>query len=429
MDTRRITAAAGATAGGVLASAFIAAGLATAAPDVTVGDGSFTIDGLTYTPDGPATYLETTLSYPPYYQSAIAGQEWDVTDATGYHLGSFGNQDGDLPTTLTDWYGITTTQFTVGGAPADWEAGDIASALRDLGVSDANFLAGDVELVAQFLAHDPDIDFSTLTGTQLADALANFPLQWVDSGDLAELLRPFHMYNADAFAAVLGDAGVTDSNFTGATLQQVGSLFELNNQFDPTDVAHGAITPNQISTLLDAHGIGLAGGLTAAQLATDLNHGTFVDDDTIAALLSSYGFTDASFVGGSLSDVVAKLSDAFQPIDVANGYITDDQVAAALGTIGFNMSITHDSIAELLNGLDFSNLPAEGTTYAITHLMSGLGGDWYNVYEMVPGLGSADPIVTDTLVTPLGDMDMTWMVNLFGWDPLLDAGSMLGGDV
>src|SRR5690625_2964881 len=57
------------------------------------------------------------------------------------------------------------------------------------------------------------------------------------------------------------------------------------------------------------------------------------------------------------------------------------------------------------DGVDASQLPPTGTVYDVLNL----GGGFYNVYVATPDAGDTDGTVTDTLVTPFGNMDLSAM--------------------
>lgn len=442
MNTRRITTSVGITAGGALAAAFFSAVAAADPADVSVGGGSFTIDGLTYTPEGSHILSTGTFSYPPYADSEVQQQLWNITDASGYKLFDAGVYGGGgynpvIPsTTVTDWFGTTTTQFSIADSAA-LEPNEIASALSATGLSNLNFSGASLPTIGQYLLSQ-NVDLGTITGAQLTSDLP-FPTSDVTAADLAGALGPYAFYNNGAYGSVLTAAGITDSDFTHST--DLGNLTQWLT-YQPTlpgDIASGNLTAitADVNNALSGVGITLptgTGAITAADIAADLKAGSFVDASTVSSVLSGLGLTDSSFAGGKLSDVVTALTtgtNALTPTEITSG-VTGAEMTAALGSIGFTdfssgTTTVADSIAATLNGVDLSNIPTDGTTYAVTNL-GNLFGEWYNVYSVVPGLAGADPTITDTLVTPWGNFDESWLVGLTGWDPLMDASGVLGGD-
>jgi hypothetical protein len=95
-------------------------------------------------------------------------------------------------------------------------------------------------------------------------------------------------------------------------------------------------------------------------------------------------------------------------IDALKG--TDIGSALGIGFSGFNpdnvadgITFTPDAAATAVGGLDVSDLPATGTVYSVTDFGSGFA----NVYVAIPNDdGTAAASITDTLVTPWGNLDI-----------------------
>jgi hypothetical protein len=124
--------------------------------------------------------------------------------------------------------------------------------------------------------------------------------------------------------------------------------------------------------------------------------------DVQAALTNSD--LDFSGAGINVSDL-ANILDSATQITFGSGDITSNDVLFALLGSGITLpsSITDADIADVLNGIDLSGLPDAGTVYSITNLGSG----YANVYEAVPNAdGTAASSITDTLVTPFGNLDV-----------------------
>jgi hypothetical protein len=84
---------------------------------------------------------------------------------------------------------------------------------------------------------------------------------------------------------------------------------------------------------------------------------------------------------------------------------TDVQTSNVLGIDTTEFTI--DS-ADPASGQHAADLPDTGTTYSVTDL--GFLGI-HNVYEAVPGADGGDPTITDILVTPLGNIDLSTPFN------------------
>jgi hypothetical protein len=83
---------------------------------------------------------------------------------------------------------------------------------------------------------------------------------------------------------------------------------------------------------------------------------------------------------------------------------TDVQTSNVLGIDTTEFTIDY---ADPADGHDAADLPDTGTTYSVTDLGLGI----HNVYEAVPGADGEDPTITDTLVTPLGNIDLSTPFN------------------
>lgn len=76
--------------------------------------------------------------------------------------------------------------------------------------------------------------------------------------------------------------------------------------------------------------------------------------------------------------------------------------------------------------MDTADLPAIGSVYDVLNF----GGGFANVYTAIPGLDDAGGTVTDILVTPLGNVDLSALFGGFDASSLLDPGdAFLGLDI
>ncbi|WP_125079677.1 MULTISPECIES: hypothetical protein [unclassified Mycobacterium] len=72
------------------------------------------------------------------------------------------------------------------------------------------------------------------------------------------------------------------------------------------------------------------------------------------------------------------------------------------------------------------DLPAIGSVYDVLNF----GGGFVNVYTAIPGLEGAEGTVTDILVTPLGNVDLSALFEGFDASALMDPGAaFLGLDI
>ena len=130
------------------------------------------------------------------------------------------------------------------------------------------------------------------------------------------------------------------------------------------------ITENALASALAGSGLTFNGDITAQNVINALGHTPIAGD---------LGITDPIYSNTGF----------FNPADVAPG-------------ITFNPS----DVATVLNSLNTADLPSLGTVYSVTDFGSGFD----NVYEAIPNAtGTAATSIQDTLVTPLGNIDLSTM--------------------
>lgn len=162
--------------------------------------------------------------------------------------------------------------------------------------------------------------------------------------------------------------------------------------------------------------------------------GGSIDADAIADALREAGISDSDF---GEDQNVDSLADALAGDDLNfDGDITGDDVVGALqGTevaddfdieldegdspeFSSDIDFTKGDVADALNTLsgdggsadgDAADLPADGTEFSFTDF--GLGIE--NVYEAVPASDGGSAEITDTLVTPFGNLDLSPVFHFF----------------
>src|ERR1700728_4067826 len=358
MHNRLILAGLAAT-GGLLATAFLQTAVAVA----DAGADAFTIGGFTFDPqlaaggEGFEPVAQLTTS-PPLLElgggtalgEPLATQDFNVYDPTsGTELGSIeGNE------TIASLFGLTSTEFTV--ASVDPSAGGTDANLPTVGsVYDVFNLGNGYENVYTAIPGGTVTDtLVTPTGDVNLDSLFSF--------NAADPLNP-----GDAFTGldVSGISGAADAFSIGG--------FTLDPQ-------------------LAAGGEGFD---TVAPLAT------------VAPLLE--------IGGGSLGDPANGGDDlATQSFDVYSGsgstateigsITTGEDVTNLLGFTNTQLVVTGATAAD---GGSASDLPTVGSVYDAFNL----GNGYENVYTAIPGATAGSDTVTDTLVTPFGNVNLD---SLFG---------------
>jgi hypothetical protein len=364
MHNRLILAGLAAT-GGLLTTAFLQ--VAVAAAD-TAGVDAFTIGDYTFDPQLAAggegfDQVATLTSSPPLLELGggtalglpLASQDFNVYDPTGgTELGSIqGNE------TILSLFGLTNAEFTVAsGTPAD---GATAALPTDGSVYDVFNLGNGYENV-YVATPDVTVDGVTTPGT------------------------------------------VTDTFVTPSGNTDLSSLFDFNaaNPLNPGD----AFTGLDVSGITGAPDAFSIGGLTLDPISAAGGEGF----DTIAPLATAAPLLEIG--GGSLGDPADGVDDlASQSFDVYSG---SGSSATEIGTINTGVDVTNllgltntQLVVTAVTPADAgvtTGLPSVGSVYDAMNL----GNGYENVYTATPG---ADGTVTDTLVTPYGNINLD---SLFG---------------
>jgi hypothetical protein len=379
MHNRLILAGLAAT-GGLLTTAFLQTAVAVA----DAGADAFTIGGYTFDPQlaaggegfDPVYQLSTS---PPLLElgggtalgTALATQDFNVYSPDGTtELGSIqGNE------TILSLFGLTNAEFTVAsGTPAD---GATTALPTDGSVYDVFNLGNGYENV-YVATPDVTVDGITTPGT------------------------------------------VTDTFVTPSGNTDLSSLFDFNaaNPLNPGD----AFTGLDVSGITGAPDAFSIGGLTLDPISAAGTEGF----DTVAPLATAAPFLEIG--GSSLGDPANSANDlATQSFDVYSG---TGSSATEIGTINTGVDVTNllgltntqlvvtdvtPADADITTGL-----PAVGSVYDALNL----GNGYENVYTALPG---ADGTVTDTLVTPYGNINLNSLFDSINVANPLNPGDALTG--
>ncbi|MGB3894276.1 hypothetical protein [Mycolicibacter sinensis] len=374
------------------------------AGDSSIGDDAFSIGGFTFNPfgtaeDGTVTngftpvsslaaippllnlgggQLVISSSFPNVQPTPFAPQDFAVYSGTGSSATEIGTAHTAVD--VTNLLGMTNTQFVVQSVTA--ADGVEASQLPALGsVYDAFNLGGGW---ANIYIATPDVvaEDGTVTHGTVHDTL----------------VTPFGNMSLDALFAGFNAANPLDPGdaFTGL---QVGDssygedAFSLGGYvFDPftgtgDNMADGF---RAIPALFGAAPLLSLGGATVA-IGAGVNPINFAPQD-----FTIYGGTDDADLGTIKASVnVANL------LGMANTEFTVQGVTAA-------------------DGVEDALLPVKGTVYDVLNL----GGGWQNIYIATPG---EDGTITDTLVTPFGNIDLSSLFGIFNAANPLDPGDAFTG--
>jgi hypothetical protein len=226
---------------------------------------------------------------------------------------------------------------------------------------------------------------------------------------------PFTTDGTEGFDPLTQGTGVPPFFETGSVS---GQQFEIFSAASSSGTG-GSTAPDatEIQAVLSGDNVSTAdfsGNTTLSDVATALANGTGTDvfggnvteAQVTAALGSNISFADGSTV--SAADIAADLNNATA---ISSGtelgtITTNENVTSLFGTTDTGFTITSVDPAE---GVDASQLPAEGTVYNVADF-NGLAE---NVYIDIPGTGGAADTVKDVLITPFGNFDLSSLVQAF----------------
>src|SRR5271163_623905 len=385
---RRLMLAGLAATGGLLTTAFLQAAAAVADVSATGADaftiGDFTFDPFTVGSTGADVEgffpVDPTSISPPLLDLAggdVLGilplgtpspQDFEVfSPSTGADLGSIQANE-----TATNLLGLTNAEFTIQSVtPA---TGDTTSQLPTVGsVYDVFNLGNGIENVYTDIANPNDTEVFGPNGTALSPA---GPDTITDT-----LVTPNGDVNLDSLFGNIDAAAPLQPGdaFTGL---QVGDISGAPDAF-----SIGGVTLDPISAATGAEGFDPVPELTTAPPLLDiggLSQGNPVVDDGVNDF-ALQNFDVFSGSGSSATDVGSIMTGE----DVTNLLgLTNTQLTV------FGTTPTGDGTA--------SELPTVGSVLDAFNLGNGIE----NVYTAIPGTAGAADTVTDTLVTPMGNVNL-----------------------
>ena len=397
---RRLMLAGLAATGGLLTTAFLQAAVAVA--DISAdGADAFTIGGFTFDPftvgttgadvEGftPAAPLS---SGPPLLTigggdllggSPLASQDFEVFDpSTGADLGSIDTTD-----TVTNLLGLTNTAFTVESVtPADGGSGDLPTVGS---VYDVFNLGNGYENVY----------------TDIANPNATL----VNGPDGFVLTTPSPDTITDTLVTPNGDVNLDSlfGNIDGAAALQPGDAFTGLEAGDSSIGADaftiGGVTLDPMSAL-GGEGFDPVPYLVSAPPLLDIGGGniSFLSDTALASQ------TFDVFTGSGSSATGVGTITAGEDVTNLLG-LTNTQLVVASATP------TGDGTA--------ADLPTVGSVYDAFNL----GNGYENVYTDIPGTAGGSDTVTDTLVTPMGNVNLDSLFGSIDAAAPLNAGDAFTG--
>lgn len=348
--------------------------------DSNLSNNAFTLDGTTFDPGSDGITVAQPISVANF--APLINLEAGALNITGggpaetqaeqnFEVYNNGTDDGSIQTFL--WYsnllGFNNTEFTVAGVTPNGDATDLPAVGTVYSVTD---LGSGYENVYVAAPAAGGTGSSTITDT-LVTPFGNFNLP--TTFDAASPMDPAAPLGA--LAATSSAADLSDNAFTiGATT------------FDPG--ADGFSTDNTYSLF------------------------------SIAPLLE---ITGANALG--ISFITQSGVEAYDSSGVSLGTVDlGENMSNILGIDTTQFTVSNADAASGLTAAQAAELPTDGTVYSITDLGSG----WTNVYEAIPDSdGTAASSITDTLITPFGNVDLSSLFSMFDGVAPLDAGDVVSG--
>ncbi|MGB3332407.1 MAG: hypothetical protein WBA79_06330 [Mycobacterium sp.] len=383
----RLIAAGLATGGGLLTAAFLQAAVAVAGPSDDVvapsatGADAFTIGGYTFDPFNDATGAEGFSLVHPLTGSAplltlgggnpggllpTAPQNFEVYGADGTSLGSINSS-----VVVTNLAGFTNTEFTV-------------------------------------------TDVTAVSGGSAADLPT--------SGSVYDVFN-FGGGFANIYVATPGEDGtVTDTFVTPWGSMDLSSVFAGINAADPLQPgdAFAALQAGASGGGDDAFAIG---GLTLDPFLIDVD-GNPTGEEGFTPIAALGGAGPFLTIGGASLGDPSHQGQGLAPQDF-NVYSGTGEDATQIGTIKTAVDVTNllgmtNAQLVVTDGSDTGDgLPTAGTVYDAFNF----GGGFTNVYVATPGENGT---ITDTLVTPFGSMDLSWLFSGMAGGISMDPGAAFG---
>jgi hypothetical protein len=311
----------------------------------------------------------SSLGSPDTATDDLATQSFDVYSGSG----SSATEIGSITTgeDVTNLLGFTNTQLVVTGATA--AEGGSTSDLPTVGtVLDAmNFGSG----YENVYTATPGAD-GTVTDTLVT------PYGNIDLNSLFGNINDANPLNpGDAITGLqAGDSAI------GADAFSIGST-----TFDPI-LASGSEGFTPVEQLIGAPPL------------LDLGGGT----------PTLFGFTF------SLAEQNFNIYDGTASTDEIGNITTNDQVTNLLGFTNTEFTVTGGTLAA--DAPADAAIPTDGTVYDVLNL----GDGFENVYTAVPGVAGAADTVTDTFVTPFGNIDLDSLFGGIDAVSALDPGAAIG---
>jgi hypothetical protein len=265
-----------------------------------------------------------------------------------------------------------------------------------------------------------------LTNTQLvvesgSDVGTGIPTQ----GTVLDALNFGNGYENVYTATPGADGTVTDTLVTPYGNINLDSLFGSINDANPLNPGDALTGLQAGDSAIGADAFSIGGTTFDPTLAGGAEGFTPVEQLLGAPpLLDLGGGTPTLILGGtafplSLATQDFNVYDGTATTDQIGTITTNDEVTNLLGLVNTEFTVT---AATPLAGADTTDLPTAGSVYDVLNI----GGGFENVYTAIPGVDGAADTVTDTFVTPFGNVDLGSLFGGIDAVSTLDPGAAFG---
>ncbi|ORA76955.1 hypothetical protein BST28_19725 [Mycolicibacter kumamotonensis] len=346
---------------------------------------------------------------------AIGGLTLDPFTGTGDSA-----QEGFAPITAL---GGAAPFLAIGGA----SLGDPSHHGNGLASQDFNVFSGTGDDATQIGTINTAVDVTNLLG------MTNTQLVVTDGSDTGDgIPAAGTIYDAfnfgggftNVYVATPGEDGtITDTFVTPFGSMDLSSLFSGMGggiSLDP-GAAFGALSDSAVGE--DAFTIGDTTFDPFTGSGADTTPGFAPVFQTVGALplLNIGGGTPGLDLGGTFFPLPITSQDfnIYDGTDLIGTAHAQETVTQLLG-----LTTTEFVIDGVTPGAgDAADLPELGSVYSVLNL----GGGFANVYSAIPGLDGGDSTVSDVLVTPFGDFDLSSLFGGFDASALMDPGAAFLG--
>ena len=363
-----------------------------------------------------------------FLQVAVAAADISATGADAFTIGDFTFDPFTVGATGGDVEGFAPVAQLVGAPPLLELGGGTPGGILDLAPQSFEVFAPSTDAdLGSIDTNETVTNLLGLTNTEFTVA-SDTPADGGSASDLPAVGSVYDAFNLgngyeNIYTAIPGTAGGADT-VTDTLVTPFGNV-NLDSLFGNIDAA-APLQPGDAFTGLEAGDSSIG--------ADAFSIGGFTLDPTLAA-------------GGEGFDPVALLTASPPVLDIGGGFLLNSPFATQnfdvfsgtgsgatdVGTINTGETVTNllgltnteltVESATAASGADASDLPTVGSVYDAFNL----GNGYENVYTAIPGTAGGSDTVTDTLVTPFGNVNLDSLFGSFDAAAPLQPGDAFTG--